>query len=117
MSVTAVPNVSAQVPNVIRAVIIAFVRAVADEAEETGTAKVALTSPTAWARNKTDTKTEKISSVHRDSFCTRFEAEVNAIKARHTDATDPVAAYRLKNGSCRELARANKAETNATTGP
>ena len=60
MSVTAVPNVSAQVPNVIRAVIIAFVRAVADEAEETGTAKVALTSPTAWARNKTDTKTEKI---------------------------------------------------------
>lgn len=109
LSVTAVPKVKAQVKKVIRAVTIAFVRAFVDDDTAAVTAKDAPTSPTAWAKNKTDTNTEKISSVHRDSFFTRLEADVSAIKARHTAATDPVAAYKLRKGSCREDARAKRA--------
>jgi len=90
---TAVPNVEAHVRRVINAVAIPLVSTSATgEAAAVGRTNVAPTSPTAWARNKTETNTEKASSVYRESFCTRCEAEVTAKIARQMAATNLVAA-------------------------
>ena len=93
----------------VHAHVIKVMRAVASE--EAGKVKVAPTSPMACARNKTETRTEKISSVHRERFWTKFDAEVRANPAKQRAATDPVAAYSDKKSNPIDLDKPKSAAT------
>ena len=118
LRVTAVPKVHAHVIKVMRALVMALIDDddddddnVADASEDAGKVKVAPTSPMACARNKTETRTEKISSVHRESFWTKFDAEVRANPAKQRAATDPVAAYNDKKSNPSDLDKPKSAAT------